>query len=331
MKTVLTCLFFIILTLATGTMCRAAQDTHRTPPPEAEQVLFLIDNSSSMDERGFDPAEPFATRWEIARKVFPRWLERIESTVLVGAVSVGGACGSPPSIDLPVGSDRSRVAEVFNATSPNGATNLNAVLKNTPSYFSKGTQGKKRIILLSDGMNTCEPKESTCEIVRQLYKDHGIIVDVVAWVTDPQMISEFQCVAAATGGTFFAPATIREFIHIPLFPFNPWRYVLLVLGLLTLILASQILYRHSYHVLQWDSRRSVLGATLLFLVGALTLYLVLFAGAGLVSAALGAVLLAATLTMVRKGEGVAGTVGSGRSQRWDLMILPALLLGELLR
>ena len=43
-------------------------------PQEAEQVLFILDDSSSMTETAFDPNEPKATRWEVLQRVFPQWL-----------------------------------------------------------------------------------------------------------------------------------------------------------------------------------------------------------------------------------------------------------------
>lgn len=319
--------------IATSTTGGEVREVSQPPPAaspqplskEAEQVLFCVDDSVSMHERGFDPLHPLTSRWEIAGNALPQWLNGLDKDTLTGAVSVGGSCGSAPSVELPVGSERGKIADIFNTTTPHGNTNLNAVLKRAPDYFSKGVQGRKRIVLMSDGLNTCPPQESTCEIVKALHKEHGITVDVVAFVTDPQMVQEFECVASVSGGTFFARSNVKELLNLPLFSFNPWLYLVLVLGLVTLLLAAQILYRHSYHVFHWDSQRSILSATLLFVLGSLTLYCVLFVGAGLASAIMGVVVLGATLAMVLRKDKPSGRFPPSGVDPWRLVALLAPL------
>lgn len=272
---------------------------------EAAQVLFCVDDSASMSERGFDPLHPLTSRWEIARQAFSRWVETLDSHTRIGIVSVGGDCGSRPSVELSVGTERHKVVEALQRTTPHGNTNLNAVLKRTPELFSKEVKGSRRIVLLSDGLNTCPPQESTCEIVRILHRDHGIIVDVVAFVTDPKMVPEFQCVAAVSGGTFYAPSTLKELLNLPLFAIDPWRYIVLVLGLMTLLPAARIFYGQTYHVVGWGSRLAVLTATAFFMAGGLTLYGVLFAGTTIPSAILGLLTSGTTGALLLRKEPVS--------------------------
>jgi hypothetical protein len=72
MKRQLNPVLFILLILA-GTPSLGAQPTTgpgqpaSIAPVEAQQVLFVIDNSQSMTERGFDPEDPRASRWEIVK------------------------------------------------------------------------------------------------------------------------------------------------------------------------------------------------------------------------------------------------------------------------
>ena len=324
------CLYIFLLVLGFTPLATGDSNLTQTSnglPIEAQQALFIIDNSQSMTERGFDPGDPLASRWEILKRVYPQWLDRLEKDILVGVVAIGGSCGSKPGLKLPVGTERTVVATALDTIKPDGNTNLNATLKAAPELFPKGVQGSKRIILLSDGLNTCYPDESTCEIVRELHKDHDITVDVVAWVTDPRMIDEFKCVAQASNGTFIAPASIREWVHIPLLGFDPWRYVVLVLGLLTLLLASQILYRQGHHAFGWSTRPAVLSAGILMGLGALTLYIVLFAGAGLGAAVLGAFVLIGALFMMVHNKNAARPVDlNAKSAQWTLLSLIFLTL-----
>lgn len=297
-------------------------------PQEAEQVLFIIDDSSSMAETAFDPGEPNATRWEVVQRVFPEWLEKFGTDVLVGAVSVGGICGSTPDIHLSTGTDRTNLKAIIGNSQPHGKTNLNAVLEESPQLFNLSIQGRKRIVLLSDGMNTCPPMRSTCEIARELYSKYGITIDVVAWITEPGMEDEFRCVAKSTGGTFFAPKTIKDWRNISLTGFDPWPYVVLILGFATLLLASRITYRHAFHVLHLETALSTLAGGVLLLLGSLILYLVLFVKSGPIAALLGIVVLAAILILVSRRKSQPSELSSNSATPWTaigITFLVALL------
>lgn len=308
-----------------------AQAQSGSLPPEAEQVLFLIDDSWSMTETAFDPNAPRASRWELLQRVFPQWMNRLGQKTLVGALSVGGECGEPPAISLPVGSDRTSITEAIAKAQPHGNTNLNAALLAAPGLFAPGVRGSQRIILLSDGINSCAPHRPTCEIAQELHRDHGIIIDVVAWITEPKMVDEFRCVAAATGGTFTAPQNFKDFLNIQLPGLDPWPYVVLALGFATLLLAARILYRHGIHVLVWETGVATLAGGLLLLLGALTLYLVLFVKAGLAAALLGGVVLMTLLAVASrqgKGQMKGHTLESGSPSPWST--IGVVLLGCLL-
>lgn len=299
-----TTLMVLVLLLSLG---RAGADAVgaqpvRALPAEAAQVLFLVDESSSMTELARDPAQPTASRWEILRQMYPQWLARLDPEVLVGVSSVGGACGAPPALNLPVGTDRTQVATALDTMRPNGATNLNAALLAAPPRFASGVRGSKRIVLLSDGLNTCAPRGSTCAIARDLHRTHGITIDVVAWLTEPGMLEEFKCLTEATAGTFTAPRSLDEWRQIPLPGFDLWRYVVLGLGSATVFLASLVLYRHGFHVLRWGTGQATLAAGLLLGLGVLSLYLVLCVRAGLGAALLGGAVLAGVLAVVGRRE-----------------------------
>ena len=198
-----TAFVFLVLLLSLGLLGGGAVGAQpvRALPGEAIQVLFLVDDSSSMTELARDPAQPTASRWEILRQVYPQWLGRLDADVLVGVSSLGGACGAQPALNLPVGTDRTQVAAAIQTIQPSGMTNLNAALLAAPQRFASGVRGSKRLVLLSDGLNTCHPQGSTCAIARDLHRTHGITIDVVAWLTEPGMLEEFKCVTEATVGT----------------------------------------------------------------------------------------------------------------------------------
>lgn len=271
-------------------------------PSQASQVVFLIDDSSSMAELALDPKYPNATRWDVVKRVYPEWVKRLGKDTLVGGRSLGGSCAGSPVINFAVGTDLSTLINSVNLTQPNGATNLNAALQAAPSLFSFNVKGSKHIVVLSDGLNSCSPEGSTCDIVRDLYTKHGITTDIVAWITDPVMKDEFKCATESTGGVLSTPATIEEWINVPLPNVNLWRYVVFLLGLTTLFFATIIFYRHTYHVMGWSVVQSSFSATVLLTFTSLILYGVLFIGYGILTTILGAIAFVAILTLASKSR-----------------------------
>lgn len=270
-------------------MCLVAEP--QLPSRQSDQVVFLIDDSSSMTEPGFDPDRPDASRWELVQEAYPKWLGKLAPDALTGLVTVGGDCNASPGISMPVQLDRSQLQTALQKLSPNGSTKLNAVLESAPALFNDKITGTKRIVLLSDGLNTCAPLRSTCEIARDLHAKHGIIIDVVSMVTDPAVEQEFQCVASETGGSFKAP---RSYIHLTDLHFgalNPWLYVMLALSFITLALAARIFYRQAIHGWGWATGPAVSAGTLLLIAGTLCAYIALFVGTGWPSMLLGLILL----------------------------------------
>src|SRR5687767_15123776 len=90
--------------LAAVSVCAQSQPTAQV---EGDQVVFLIDDSSSMAGPAFAAPNSGGSRWDVVQSNFPDWLGRLGNKSQVGAVSVGGNCGGKPSINLPVGATHS--------------------------------------------------------------------------------------------------------------------------------------------------------------------------------------------------------------------------------
>lgn len=293
--------------------------------PEAKQLLFIIDDSESMNEIVCDPNSHLASRWDIIQECFKKWFEKIDDYTLVGAVSVGGDCLDEPRINMPVGSDRESLRTTIQSARASGQTNLNAILQSSPDMFNENVQGSKYIVLLSDGLNTCPPLVSSCDIARQLYRDHGIIINVAAFITEPGMIDEFQCIAHATGGTFYAPSSPQEWIDLKLPIGNPWRYVVILTGLLAILLAGIIFYRHLYHRYKIKSSASSFIASIFIVIATGFLYIIVFFQAGLFSSLLGAALLAGMFYFTSRGSGDRFLLKSKLTLIIAIFLLPFIL------
>jgi hypothetical protein len=302
--------------LAAGTSAVRAKVGHSAAPS-----LFIVDDSSSMAEVAGDSSRPTASRWNLVQEAYPRWIENLGAGVPAGVVSVGGSCGGPARLRLPVGSERGQVAVALNTMGPDGNTNLNAVLESAPALFPAGA-GEKRIVLLSDGLNTCEPFTSTCDVARELHSKYNIAVDVVRFPTEPSAESEFRCIAAVSGGSYSAVSSLSDLMGV-LPSFNLMPLVALVSGIATLAAAARVLYRHTVHVLHSEASSALSAAIVLFFSGVLALYLTLFAGQGWVATLAG--LATAIFVVLALSRSARSSHSHFQSGRWASFALLALL------
>lgn len=188
----------LISLMLLASICPAqAQTTSQTV--RKDQTIIILDDSYSMRKH-----------WEKVVRDYPKLVDRRHSRSSLGVLSVGSDCGWipgilsggwRPTIHLPIGSDFAQVRAAADSTIPHGGTYLNAALLHSVSLF-QAASGPKRIVIISDGLNTCLPFMSTCEIARMLHQDYGIVIDIIAWAADPTMVEEFECVSTATNGSF---------------------------------------------------------------------------------------------------------------------------------
>ena len=110
-----------------------------------------------------------------------------------------------------------------------GETPLNAVLERIPELFVPGA-GPRKVVLLSDGGNSCAPQRNTCDLARELYIKHRITIEIVGFVVDPALASEFECIAQVTGGHFVAPSDIKSWLSFRVPAIDPWPMIVFALG-----------------------------------------------------------------------------------------------------
>ncbi|MFZ0257785.1 MAG: hypothetical protein WAN46_19580, partial [Gammaproteobacteria bacterium] len=143
------------------------------------------------------------TRWDMLKIAFPQWLDRLPPGA-VGVVDVGGSCGDSPRQEYPIGTSHRRLKEAVAGTVAGGETNLNRMLEKSIEYFD-APRGKRRVVILSDGGNTCPPQRSTCDIARALHRVHGVQIDAVLFKGDAGMEDEYRCIVKATSGRIIIP------------------------------------------------------------------------------------------------------------------------------
>ncbi len=85
--------------------------------------------------------------------------------------------------------------------SPTGWTPIGPALLKAADDLDGGS-GSKRIVLISDGEDTCAPLDP-CEVAREIAaKGIGLTIDTLGLVPNTKMRQQLSCIAEATGGTY---------------------------------------------------------------------------------------------------------------------------------
>ncbi len=178
-----------------------------------EQILFIVDLSNSMNER-----LGRTTKIEVALNTMREILPMIPKSTSVGLRVYGHKTGFTPhqsctasELIAPISANNTaRIYSQLSRMNAVGWTPITYSLKQAAYFDFKSTQGKKRIILLSDGGENCD--ESPCDFVIELlkYRD-DIKIDVIAFaIGDRDANNQLKCVSLVTSGKFYNANTAAE-------------------------------------------------------------------------------------------------------------------------
>jgi Ca-activated chloride channel family protein len=102
----------------------------------------------------------------------------------------------------PVGPlDRTDAKTAVATLVPTGWTPIGPALLKAATDL-QGGEGTRRIVLISDGEDTCQPLDP-CEVAREIAaKGIGLTIDTLGLVPDAKTRDQLSCIADATGGTY---------------------------------------------------------------------------------------------------------------------------------
>ena len=183
---------------------------------QRENVLVILDCSYSMDDkvRG-------NRKIDIARDVINDVLGQLPKNINMGFRVYGQADGGL------FGLDGCKATELLVPIGNKTQNAISAQLKNldavgwTPICYSLDQainndftriRGRKRIILVSDGMDTCGG--NPCDFAIDLMKRRtDVTIDVIGFdiSSEPEAISQLKCTALATHGKFYTANNAAEF------------------------------------------------------------------------------------------------------------------------
>ncbi|MEE1762780.1 VWA domain-containing protein [Streptomyces sp. NPDC014892] len=179
-----------------------ADETTATAP----KVNLLLDVSGSMRAKDIDGQ----SRMAAAKQAFNEVLDATPEEVQLGIRTLGAnypgddrKTGCKDTAQLyPVGPlDRTEAKTAVATLAPTGWTPIGPALLKAADDL-EGGEGTKRIVLISDGEDTCAPLDP-CEVAREIAaKGIGLTIDTLGLVPNAKMRLQLSCIAEATGGTY---------------------------------------------------------------------------------------------------------------------------------
>ncbi len=173
---------------------------------DAPKVDLVLDVSGSMRTRDIDGA----SRMAAAKQAFNEVLDATPEDVELGIRTLGAdypgddrRTGCKDTAQLyPVGPlDRTEAKTAVATLTPTGWTPIGPALLKAADDL-EGGNGTKRIVLISDGEDTCAPLDP-CEVAREIAaKGIGLTIDTLGLVPNAKMRVQLSCIAEATGGTY---------------------------------------------------------------------------------------------------------------------------------
>ena len=184
-----------------------------------EQILFIVDFSNSMNDEinGI-------RKVDMARNTLAEILPKIPANVKTGLRVYGHKAGftylqgcqaSTLSVPLALDNYQAILGSLY-ATNATGWTPITYSLKQAVNSDFFGMNGKKHIILLTDGGENCD--ESPCTYVINLMKTRDDVkIDVIAFdIRDVEANNQLRCTALMTSGKFL-PANSQQDLANSLF------------------------------------------------------------------------------------------------------------------
>ncbi|MFF0162238.1 VWA domain-containing protein [Streptomyces sp. NPDC005263] len=197
------CALLAALTAGIAFPVAAAADETTADAPKVDLVL---DVSGSMRAKDIDGQ----SRMAAAKQGFNEVLDATPEEVRLGIRTLGAnypgddrKTGCKDTAQLyPVGPlDRTEAKTAVATLTPTGWTPIGPALLKAAEDLDGG-EGSKRIVLITDGEDTCAPLDP-CEVAREIAaKGIGLTIDTLGLVPSTKLSRQLSCIAEATGGTY---------------------------------------------------------------------------------------------------------------------------------
>lgn len=178
-----------------------------------ESVLIILDSSYSMEDEINGERKV-----DMAKRVINQVLSKLSPGVWVGLRVYGHKTGflgfnacRASELKVAIGpNNQSLISNELNKIKPVGMTPITYSIEQAIDNDFINLSGKKRIILVSDGMETCDgsPCDYALDLVR---KKIDFKIDVVGLdLSDTDAVNQLKCTALSTKGKFYAASNAQE-------------------------------------------------------------------------------------------------------------------------
>ncbi|MGY1400930.1 VWA domain-containing protein [Streptomyces coelicolor] len=196
----------LLAALTAGTAFPAGAAAGEPTGESAPKVDLVLDVSGSMRAKDIDGQ----SRMAAAKQAFNEVLDATPEEVQLGIRTLGAdypgddrkeGCKDTAQL-YPVGPlDRTEAKTAVATLVPTGWTPIGPALLQAADDLDGG-DGSKRIVLISDGEDTCAPLDP-CEVAREIAaKGIGLTIDTLGLVPNAKLSRQLSCIAEATGGTY---------------------------------------------------------------------------------------------------------------------------------
>lgn len=184
---------------------------------DEEFILFIVDFSNSMTEK-LHGTKKINMVLDTMQELLPQLSQDKRVGLRVyghkGGYLIPSTACKASSLVVPMTKNSApAIQNALFSLNPTGWTPITYSLKQAVNVDFAGVQGKKRIILLSDGGENCD--ESPCDYVMELQRTRqDIIIDVIAFnIYDQEANNQLKCTALVTEGKFYSANTAAELLN----------------------------------------------------------------------------------------------------------------------
>lgn len=205
----------LLLGLATTPSAAQGATTPAEPDTDYGRMLLVLDSSGSMAE----PAGGGTTKIEAAKRALGDVIDGLPDEAYVGLRVYGtevfsrdqpGACRDSRLVVPPGTDNRAELTAAVGDYEPYGETPIGYALQQAARDI--GGEGTRSIVLVSDGVATCEP--DPCDVAADLAeKGIDLQIDVVGLSVDATARSQLRCIAAAGNGTYYDADSAADIVE----------------------------------------------------------------------------------------------------------------------
>jgi Ca-activated chloride channel homolog len=185
-----------------------------TANPAPNNIMIILDGSYSMNEKIDGEGQPQDSKMTVAKRVIAQVIQTLPANTRVGLRVYGQS--QVPFLDCqstvllsPLGfNNRAEIASQLAKVRPIGQTPISLAIRVSAQQDFAGYTGKKTIVLVSDGQETCDA--DPCKVGVELVQN-GVDVTIntvgLGIATNYDAQRQLKCVALGTNGQFYSADT----------------------------------------------------------------------------------------------------------------------------